>query len=113
METSASRPRSDADRLTCAAEALIAIMRVCPNWWLATTAKIDAKTGMLCLEIDDQCSASTIATRIGLPAGRYITELDGGRLLKKWSGTWAGCHVTIWHQFTPSDTALTSAGGAR
>ncbi len=96
---------SHADRLTCAAAALQAIMRVAPPALAVADVTIRPTDGKLTIHAVDHDPAQALAARLGLPAALHVTELDHGWLCKRWTGRWADWPVTVQHLYRPTEDA--------
>lgn len=111
------RAGSHADRLTCAAIALVAVLRVAPDGLAVDEAVIDADGGLLSISVAEQEHAAQLAARLGLGPVR-VTELDHGLLCRRWRGTWADWPIAITQTGADPELAATcaealAAGGAR
>lgn len=90
------RAGTDADRLTCAAMALVAVLRVAPDGIAIVQALAEGHDGALtitCLDVDQ---ARQLATRLGL-GGPRVTEVDDGWVRTGWRGTWADWPIVVQH----------------
>ena len=84
----------DADRLTCAAMALVAVLRVAPDGLRIDDALITGNDGELTISLDSIEHARQLAARLGLGRPRVV-ELDNEEVLHRWRGTWADWPVTV------------------
>lgn len=87
---------TDADRLTCAAGALQAILRVAPAGIRIAEVVITGEDGVLVLAVADLGHARQLTARLGLPGPRE-TELDAGWVATRWRGEWADWPVVVQH----------------